>query len=111
MITYHITRYDASTVDCRVLEEGKLPYQLPHIVRHSPTGFNCGYLGSGPADLALSILTDYLEKDPQSKQSCGQVLELHQQFKRDIISGIVLNDNESHDLTGEQIGHWVANGV
>lgn len=30
---------------------------LPHIVRHSPTGMEMGYMGSGPADLALSVLT------------------------------------------------------
>jgi len=30
---------------------------LPHRVRHSPTGFEYGYEGSGPADLALSILS------------------------------------------------------
>ena len=31
---------------------------LKHIVRHSPVGPDWGYEGSGPADLALSILTD-----------------------------------------------------
>jgi len=31
---------------------------LRHIVRHSPTGMEWGYAGSGPADLALSILVD-----------------------------------------------------
>ncbi|HHY79747.1 DUF6166 domain-containing protein [Thermoanaerobacter sp. RKWS2] len=31
---------------------------LNHIIKHSPTGFEWGYGGSGPADLALSILTD-----------------------------------------------------
>ena len=29
---------------------------LPHLARHSPTGFECGYGGSGPADLARSIV-------------------------------------------------------
>lgn len=29
----------------------------PHIVKHSPTGMNWGYGGSGPSDLALSLLT------------------------------------------------------
>lgn len=29
---------------------------LPHVVYHSPTGFEYGYGGSGPADLARSIL-------------------------------------------------------
>lgn len=32
---------------------------LVHRVRHSPTGMNWGYGGSGPADLALSILWDH----------------------------------------------------
>ncbi len=36
---------------------------LPHIVRHSPTGFEWGYLGSGPADLAYAILADYAGED------------------------------------------------
>lgn len=35
---------------------------LPHIVRHSPTGFNCGYDGNGPRDLALSLLTDAINQ-------------------------------------------------
>jgi len=30
---------------------------LRHVVRHSPTGFEWGYGGSGPADLSLSLLT------------------------------------------------------
>lgn len=36
---------------------------LRHVCRHSPDGFEWGYGGSGPADLALSILTDCLGKD------------------------------------------------
>jgi hypothetical protein len=39
-------------------------YPLLHVVRHSPDGFNWGYRGSGPADLARSILTDCLGQDP-----------------------------------------------
>jgi hypothetical protein len=33
---------------------------LRHVVRHSPTGFGWGYGGSGPADLARSLLIDAL---------------------------------------------------
>lgn len=33
---------------------------LKHVNLHSPTGYNWGYLGSGPADLALSLLADAL---------------------------------------------------
>jgi len=35
-------------------------YALPHVNRHSPDGFGWGYNGSGPSDLALSILTDLI---------------------------------------------------
>lgn len=37
---------------------------LAHQVKHSPTGFNWGYMGSGPADLARSILADHLGRIP-----------------------------------------------
>ncbi len=38
---------------------------LQHLVRHSPDGFEWGYGGSGPADLARSIVGDLLEQaDP-----------------------------------------------
>ncbi len=42
-----------------VVRDGN-PFLLRHVERHSPTGFEWGYAGSGPADLALSILVDYL---------------------------------------------------
>jgi hypothetical protein len=45
---------------------------LPHQVRHSPTGFNCGYNGNGPRDLALSILTDALMSLPASPPGLQQ---------------------------------------
>ena len=37
---------------------------LKHRVYHSPTGFEWGFEGSGPADLARSILWDHLGKEP-----------------------------------------------
>ena len=36
--------------------DGRAVATLDHVVRHSPTGLEWGYAGSGPADLALSIL-------------------------------------------------------
>ncbi len=42
---------------CVRLEDGRLACNVPHVVVcHSPTGFECGYDGSGPADLALNVL-------------------------------------------------------
>lgn len=53
---------------------------LKHIVRHSPDGFNWGYGGSGPADLALSILWDCLGPKLADKY--------YQQFKRAFIEPV-----------------------
>jgi hypothetical protein len=36
--------------------EGAVRANVRHVRVHSPTGFECGYSGSGPADLALSVL-------------------------------------------------------
>ncbi len=67
-----------SDVVIAVMPQGK---PLKQIVRHSPTGMQWGYGGSGPADLALSILTDVF---------AGRV-ELadlyYQDFKMDFVAG------------------------
>lgn len=43
------------------------------LVNHSPSGFNWGYGGSGPAQLALAILADHLEHHPDD---CVRFLDL-----------------------------------
>jgi hypothetical protein len=57
------TRPELDTVSPKVVYRDALginrqPEPLKHRRRHSPDGFNWGYTGSGPADLALAILTD-----------------------------------------------------
>jgi hypothetical protein len=49
------------------------------LARHSPDGFEWGYHGSGPAQLALAILADAIGDDRRA-------LELYQRFKRDIVA-------------------------
>jgi hypothetical protein len=39
---------------------------LPHLVYHSPDGFEWGYAGSGPSDLARSIVGYLLGEDEPS---------------------------------------------
>lgn len=41
--------------------------EVKHRVRHSPDGFECGYNGSGPSDLALSICTEVYGPDIADK--------------------------------------------
>lgn len=42
------------------------PKQSQAVRNHSPDGFNFGYGGSGPAQLALAILLDYIGKPPHA---------------------------------------------
>lgn len=45
-----------------VMEGGKR-VQVEHVIYHSPTGLEYGYGGSGPADMALTILGDWFGCD------------------------------------------------
>ena len=45
---------------------------------HSPTGFEWGYGGSGPAQLALAILADHCHNDEEA-------LNLYHRFKWEVI--------------------------
>lgn len=49
------------------------------LMNHSPTGFEWGYTGSGPAQLALAILADYLGNDHKA-------LSYYQDFKIRVIA-------------------------
>lgn len=60
---------------------------------HSPTEFEWGYGGSGPAQLALAILADYLGDDEQA-------LNLYQRFKWVVVAGL---PRHHWTLTGRQI--------
>ncbi len=65
MKRYVMTRRLAGGVSVVVTGGTGVSYHLPHLVRHSPDGFEWGYPGSGPADLARSIVGDLLDdQDP-----------------------------------------------
>lgn len=51
------------------------------IRNHSPTGFEWGYSGSGPAQLALAICADALGDDARARA-------VYQDFKSEVISGL-----------------------
>jgi len=62
------------------------------IISHSPTGFEWGYGGSGPADLALNVLQLLLpgtEVRVLNRASCSELAwNLHQLFKEEVIAEI-----------------------
>jgi hypothetical protein len=52
--------------------DGSLRANVPRtVIEHSPTGFECGYGGSGPADLALNILNAFVPpRDAHDRVKC-----------------------------------------
>jgi hypothetical protein len=64
---------------------------------HSPTGFEFGYGGSGPAQTALAILADATGNDRLA-------VVLHQQFKWDFVAKA---KQEGFELTADEIAKWV----
>jgi hypothetical protein len=71
------------------LPDGTAQTNVPQlVVWHSPTGFEWGYAGSGPADLALNLvefvlrLRKYKGKQARSLPCFAMSVELHQEFKR-----------------------------
>jgi len=80
---------------------------LYHVVWHSPTGFEMGYGGSGPADLALSILADYFGERPSRedfRDTTPQCWAHHHDFKFHFIA-----PHRDHLLiTTTEIANWLA---
>jgi len=84
--------------------------QLTHINYHSPDGFEWGYGGSGPADLALAIMADFLEEDPvevlayaKGQGEPSGAVHAHQQFKDKFIVGLA---KDTWKLKEKDIKEW-----
>lgn len=75
---------------------------LEHVCLYSPDGFNWGYSGSGPADLALSILCH--------AEGYTEAYKHHLKYKEQVISKLVtgqdfeININSVHHFMSEQRG-------
>lgn len=75
----------------------ELPLYLDEVC-HSPTGFNWGYVGSGPAQLAYAMLRDYgLTKE--------DVMTIYMAFKNDIIARFDVDGN--FEITSNNIDRWL----
>ena len=87
---------------CHVIfygKPGEKPEPLPlrlDLREHSPTGFEWGYGGSGPAQLALALLAHALGDDKRAER-------LHQKFKSAHIAPI---EDSRWTFTSEQIRAW-----
>ena len=97
-------RLDHTTTTVVVVDaDGVRP--LTHHLRHSPTGFEWGYLGSGPAELARCILLDHYQPAPPADPWQADGLPIsYQAFKRDVIARLPRHGTWS--LTSSAISRW-----
>lgn len=68
---------------------------------HSPTGFEWGYQGSGPAQLALAILLEETDRETAERY--------YQRFKREVIAH--LERPEHWTLTSLIVQDWLADSM
>ena len=72
--------------------------RLEHHVQHSPDGFNWGYSGSDPSELARCILWDFLGEEPTAAA--------YRDFTRVFIVGI---QEDSWTIDSTLITTWLSN--
>ena len=87
MTIYRGSREADGTCRVVVLENTRAARRLPmrlDLANHSPTGFEWGYGGSGPAQLALALLAHALGDD-------ARALRHHQRFKWRVVGRLARN--------------------
>lgn len=99
---------------CRRREDGVLATNIPQLYKwHSPTGFECGYRGSGPADLALNVLAQLIPLGSDGAEGWkiwdGQKVSatagiLHHDFKEQFIARI---PKEGGGVSINEIRTWL----
>ena len=98
-------------------DDGTPRSNVPHlIVHHSPTGYEWGFSGSGPADLSLNILENILRQSHYT----GEIVQiggthifhmawtLHHIFKDRFIAHINI---EGGKIEYETIAQWIADQI
>ncbi len=105
----------AFTGDVVLVRSGKgiIGTNIPQkVIHHSPTGFEWGYGGSGPADLSLNILELLIPagSDGEEPVKCfrgecsATAWRLHQDFKRRFIAAV---PREGMTIEGVDIVEWL----
>ena len=84
-------------VEKRPDQEQLTPERSLELVNHSPSGFEWGYGGSGPAQLALALLLDYTDDEEVA-------LAEYMDFKTEVVSQLECTGSDGcWRLTGREI--------
>ena len=97
----YVGRRESSRCSVVVVRPGRTTIALSNplgLRRHSPTGFEWGYGGSGPAQLALALLAD-------ATDSATLALDHYQDYKVAVVSQL---PRQGWTLTQDQILDWLA---
>ena len=75
-------------------------------VNHSPTGFEWGYYGSGPSQLAYAILHQYfiMVEGFTGDEAYEEAQDIYMRFKQDVIAPI---HAEKWGIDGGDIKEWL----
>lgn len=110
VLEYRIVRTSRGVDLYRVSEDGRVitseeiePDASWKLRRHSPDGFEYGYSGSGPAQLALAILLD--SGRDISPDADTLALEHYQDFKDAFLAA---RQEDAFSITLRQIVNWLA---
>jgi uncharacterized protein DUF6166 len=83
------------------------PRRARHHVRHSPSGFEFGYEGSGPAELARCLLIDWFGAHDRADDPWADPLPVsYQQFKREFLARVP-QDVREFEIDASVIDAWV----
>lgn len=106
MIRYEVIKKNQpGALKCRIYLDDELDSFLMNFGSHSPDGFQIGYSGSGPADLAYSILTHhfYEFRNYDIDEAKMWALRFYQQFKCHFVSPA----KEKLSITDDIIEDWI----
>jgi hypothetical protein len=91
----------AGSREVRIGDQLLRPEASQRIRNHSPNGFEWGYGGSGPAQLALAILLAFLPRE--------QALNHYQDFKWAVVAGLPFGQDFSLPVADVEV--WIRANV
>lgn len=86
------------------VSDGTVERPLGHVMRHSPDGFEWGYDGSGPTELARCLLIDLLGVEDVH----GELSVSYHDFRSDVIARLPRDEyGLAWELRADQVQAWI----